>query len=226
MTGLEPVGLAALVLWGALVGLDLASWPQLMLSRPLVAGSVAGVVVGDPVAGVAVGGLLELFALDVLPIGATRYPDFGVAALAGVVLAADRAVPEMLGAATGLALVLALVSGPLIESVRRGNARAAGSAAAALAAGDARVVAALHFSGLRRDLARSAFLSLIAVAGGMALRGLGTPPAHLALPLLLVAVGGGVAAAVRGAVRSSSQGGRFSWVAAGVAVGIVVVLWR
>ncbi|MDZ4675432.1 MAG: PTS sugar transporter subunit IIC [Gemmatimonadota bacterium] len=226
MTGLDPVGLGALVVWGAIVGLDLASWPQLMLSRPLVAGSIAGLLVGDIAAGLAVGGVLELFALDVLPIGATQYPDFGVAALTGVVLAAGRPVPAMLGMATGLALVIAILSGPLIERVRRANARAASGAAAALAEGNAHVVSALHLGGLRRDLIRSIVLSLVAVVAGLALRPLGLPPGRLALPLLLVAVAGALAAAIRGAVRSSSQGGRFAWVAAGFAAGVLVLLWR
>jgi len=47
------------------VGLDLVSVPQAMLSRPLVAGTVAGWLAGDLEAGLAVGVLLELFALDV-----------------------------------------------------------------------------------------------------------------------------------------------------------------
>ncbi|MCL4866613.1 MAG: PTS sugar transporter subunit IIC, partial [Gemmatimonadales bacterium] len=144
MSDLAPAGLLALAAWGSLVGLDLASWPQLMLSRPIVAGGVAGLLLGDPVAGLTVGSLLELFALDVLPIGATRYPDFGVAALAGVALAAGHDPSAMLGPATALGLVLALGSRPAIEAVRRGNARAASRAADALAAGDVGTVTAVH----------------------------------------------------------------------------------
>ena len=72
MTELSVATLGVLIVWGTVVALDLVSVPQALLSRPVVAGSVAGWIVGDPVAGLRVGVLLELFALDVLPIGAVR----------------------------------------------------------------------------------------------------------------------------------------------------------
>ena len=62
-------------LWGVLVGVDMVSVAQSMLSRPLVAGTVAGLIVGDPAGGMMMGVLLEFFALEVLPVGASRYPD-------------------------------------------------------------------------------------------------------------------------------------------------------
>jgi mannose/fructose/N-acetylgalactosamine-specific phosphotransferase system component IIC len=68
MSELPLHAVALLVLWGAVVGLDLVSVPQAMLSRPLVAGTVAGWLAGDLEAGLRVGVLLELFALDVLSL--------------------------------------------------------------------------------------------------------------------------------------------------------------
>jgi mannose PTS system EIIC component len=67
-------GLLAIMLLGGFVALDATSFPQVMISRPLVAGALTGFVLGDPVAGALVGGLLEVFHLSVLPIGAARYP--------------------------------------------------------------------------------------------------------------------------------------------------------
>ena len=98
--------LVALWVWGTLVGLDLISVGQFMLARPLVAGTVAGVIVGDPVAGGMVGAVLELFALDVLPVGAVRYPDYGIGAVAGTVVAADA--PRLLGMGLAVAVGLAI----------------------------------------------------------------------------------------------------------------------
>ena len=58
------------LLWGVLVGLDLASVVQSMITRPLVAGTVTGFILGDPVAGATVGTVLELFALEgFAPVG-------------------------------------------------------------------------------------------------------------------------------------------------------------
>jgi PTS system mannose-specific IIC component len=78
---LEPLVVASLLVWGTIVGVDLVSFPQAMLNRPLVAASVTGFLIGDLEAGLRIGLLLECFALDVIPIGATRYPDFGPASV-------------------------------------------------------------------------------------------------------------------------------------------------
>ena len=64
------------------------SVPQGLLSRPLVAGTVAGWLAGDVEAGIRMGVLFECFALDVLPIGAVRYPDYGPATVVATALAA------------------------------------------------------------------------------------------------------------------------------------------
>ena len=61
---------------GVLVGLDLVSVPQAMTSRPLVAARWRARL-GDPAAGLRLGAVLELFALETLPVGAARYPDWG-----------------------------------------------------------------------------------------------------------------------------------------------------
>ena len=42
MTEFSPHVVVPLLVWGSLVGLDLVSVPQAMISRPLVAGTVAG----------------------------------------------------------------------------------------------------------------------------------------------------------------------------------------
>ena len=47
MSALAPTAVLLLLVWGTLVALDLVSVPQAMLSRPLVAGTVAGWLAGD-----------------------------------------------------------------------------------------------------------------------------------------------------------------------------------
>ena len=66
-------------LLGGFVGLDATSFPQVMISRPVVAGVLTGVLFGRPAEGLAVGFLVEAFSLIILPIGAARYPDSGTA---------------------------------------------------------------------------------------------------------------------------------------------------
>ncbi|HXF96554.1 MAG TPA: PTS sugar transporter subunit IIC, partial [Gemmatimonadales bacterium] len=94
----------ALLAWGTLVGLDLVSVPQMMIARPLVAGAVAGLILGDLPAGLALGVLFELFQYDILPVGAVRYPEYGPATVAAVSAArfADGALGLGLGGLVGL----------------------------------------------------------------------------------------------------------------------------
>ncbi|MGH7535587.1 MAG: PTS sugar transporter subunit IIC, partial [Gemmatimonadales bacterium] len=113
---------ALLVGWGTLVGLDLVSVPQAMISRPMVAGAVAGVLTGDLEAGLRVGLLFELFALDVLPIGAVRYPDYGPATVAATALAAGAPWELGLGLSAALGLAVAILGGWSLQLVRRANA--------------------------------------------------------------------------------------------------------
>ncbi|MFW6331444.1 MAG: PTS sugar transporter subunit IIC, partial [Gemmatimonadota bacterium] len=116
----------AVALLGALVGLDTTSFAQIMISRPVVAGALAGAVFGRPVEGVMLGFLLEAFALVTLPIGASRYPESGTAAVAataalmGTVAGPD---PGTLVLALAFALGWERLAGETVVLLRRVNGR-------------------------------------------------------------------------------------------------------
>lgn len=100
-------------LLGGFVGLDSTSFPQLMISRPLVAGTLAGLMLGRPLEGMMLGAILEVFDLAILPIGAARYPESGTATVAATVsYIATTAVAEGLAA-----LLLGVVFGLAWERV-------------------------------------------------------------------------------------------------------------
>lgn len=223
MNGLEAGPLAAVLAWGVVVALDLVSGPQMLLSRPVVAGTVAGLLLGDPVAGMTLGALMELYALEVVPIGATRYPDFGVSTVVAVVAVAGRPLPLVLGLAAALALLMAQLSRPLMDLVRRRNAGVVQRHAEALAAGDPALVTRLQLGGLGADAARGAVLAAAGIAAALLLRRAGEPPASLAAALAAVAVAGGAAAALSGLVRTIGQGGRLPWLVAGGAGGLLLL---
>ena len=153
--------LVLLLAVGTLVGLDLVSVPQAMLARPLVAGFLGGAVAGRPMAGLAMGALLELFAFETLPIGAVRYPDWGPAATAAGALAALRGGWDgtwMVGVMV-VALVMAWLGGLTMHLARRLNARAVRRRQAAVEAGDPRALAALQLGGMGRDAVRAILLT-------------------------------------------------------------------
>jgi PTS system mannose-specific IIC component len=55
--------LLPLALLGGVLGLDVVSFPQAMVSRPIVAATVAGALVGAPAAWLLLGATLELVAI-------------------------------------------------------------------------------------------------------------------------------------------------------------------
>ena len=223
MTSLEPLSVAALVLWGTLVGLDLVSVAQTMLARPLVAGAVSGLLLGDVEAGLRVGALIELFALDVLPVGAARYPDYGPPTVAATALAAGAPWELTLGLAATVALIGAVIGGWSLQFVRRRNAASIQRASAALAAGESPTIRRLQYAGLARDALRSLLLTALVLAGaaGAALIPLDRATA---VALTVVNVGIGLAAALGGAIRSAGRGRRRAWLVGGLAVGTLLAL--
>jgi mannose/fructose/N-acetylgalactosamine-specific phosphotransferase system component IIC len=227
MTDLSPASAVLLVLWGTIVGLDLVSVPQAMLARPVVAGAVAGWLVGDVEAGLRVGVLFELFALDVLPVGAVRYPDYGPATVAATALAADSPWQFALGVSAALGLVVAVLGGFSLSMVRRANARAIQQRAAALAAGESGAIRRLQYGSLARDGFRAAALTALGVACAW---GLAEPLARLdrstALGLTLVALGCALSAVIGGALRSAGRGPRLRWLGAGALVGLLAAALR
>jgi mannose/fructose/N-acetylgalactosamine-specific phosphotransferase system component IIC len=226
MTGLAPHLLVLLVLWGTIVALDLVSVPQAMLSRPLVAGAIAGWIVGDLEAGLRVGAVLELFALDVLPIGAVRYPDYGPATVAATALAAGAPWELGLGVSVGLGLVMAVVGGWSLQVVRRRNAHAIQRRAAALAAGESGAIRTLQYVGLLRDAVRGAVLTAVGLLLVWAAARWLPLDRQTAVGLTLVAVGAGLSAAAAGAVRSAGRGERLRWLAIGAGAGVLLAVLR
>jgi mannose/fructose/N-acetylgalactosamine-specific phosphotransferase system component IIC len=222
----SPQVILPLLLWGTLVGLDLVSVPQAMISRPLVAGTVAGWLAGDVEAGLRIGVLFELFALDVLPVGAVRYPDYGPATVGAVALGIGAPWELGLGVSAALGLLLAVLGGWSLQLVRRWNARAIQRRAAALAAGESSAIRWLQYAGLLRDALRGFILTLT----GLVLASTVTESVRLdrqtAVAFTLVAIGSALAAGASGAFRSSGRGSRLKWLVAGVGVGILIVVLK
>jgi PTS system mannose-specific IIC component len=218
-------GLFGLLLWGTVVGLDLITFPQVLLCRPLVAAAGAGLLLGDLQAAVEVGIVLELFALDVLPVGASRYPDFGPAAIGAATLMAHRSgdVGAWLGVAIGYGLLGAVVGGASVRLGRLLNTRTARRASAGLAAGDQRLVRLLHWRGVLTDLVRAVLVTALLVAGAVRLADALPDTLDLA-PVSALAIGAGLAAAAGGAVRTAGRGARRRWLMVGLGVGLLVAL--
>lgn len=225
MTGVLPLDFGLVVLWGVVTGLDLVSVLQGLLSRPLVAASVAGWLMGNGTAGLLAGMVLELYALDVLPIGAARYPDWSVASVAGGAAAALAPDQLAVGLAGLVALPLAALGGWTLQQLRRRNAASVQRRLARVAAGDAGAIWELQRNGMLRDALRSFVLASIGVGAAVLVARVHWAASRDAHWLSWAVLAGGIASALGGALRSSG-GTRRRWLILGLASGCVVVWLR
>jgi len=215
-----------LLAWGTLVGLDLVSVPQMMIARPIVAGPIAGAILGDVATGLQLGVLFELFQYDILPVGAVRYPEYGPATIAAV--SAAHAATGTLGLGLGavVGLITALAGGGSLRAVRRLNTRAVHRAASALETGDPRVLERLHVAGILRDAVRAALVTAVGLALAQLARGslAGTVSLRGVVLLNVAAVGAALAGGMSGTFRLVGRGPGLRWFAAGL-VGGAAVAW-
>lgn len=169
MTAVLPftLDLLPLVLLGAVLGLDVVSFPQAMISRPIVAATLAGAFAGSPAAGLVVGVALECLALETLPFGASRYPEWGSASVVGGLIGtrgADGAtLPDPGAWVIGVmaAIATAWVGGWSMVQHRQLIARWARPRLGDLAAGSMHTVVSLQVYGLTADLLRAGGLTLL-----------------------------------------------------------------
>ena len=160
MNLLEALPIALL---GALLGLDVVSFPQAMVSRPIVAATLAGAFIGNPPAGLLIGVVLELIALDTLPFGASRYPEWGSAGVVGGALFAAQPIgmPGALPACLLAALLTASISGWSMVMLRRIIARRLERSRDAIETGSSQALIFLHLSGMTMDLLRAALVTTL-----------------------------------------------------------------
>ncbi|HUL02759.1 MAG TPA: PTS sugar transporter subunit IIC [Gemmatimonadales bacterium] len=220
---------ALLLVWGMLVGLDLVSVPQVMIARPLVAGAVAGAMLGDIPTGLQVGVVFELFQHDILPMGAVRYPEYGPATVAAVSAAHATSAADGFGLGVIVGLITAILGGSSIHLMRRVNAYAVRRAADALDGGDVRTLVRLHVESILRDAARAAIVTAIGLGFAAGVSKVMTLTSVLrggsGLFLAVSATAAALAVAAAGTLRLV-RGPTLAWFAAGLLGGAAGVWLR
>jgi mannose/fructose/N-acetylgalactosamine-specific phosphotransferase system component IIC len=162
MNLLEALPIALL---GGLLGLDVVSFPQAMISRPIVASTLAGTFIGHAESGLLIGVVLELIALDTLPFGASRYPEWGSASVVGGALfsAQTHGMPGALPASILAALLTASISSWSMVVLRRIIARRLEQTRDRIEDGSRGALLSLHLQGMTLDLLRGALVTAIAM---------------------------------------------------------------
>lgn len=225
--GLTPGLWGLLVALGGLLALDGVSFPQVMVSRPLISATIGGALLGSPGGGMLVGAVLELLSMRHAPYGAAKYPDTGPAGLvAGAAYAAA-------GAASIEALVAALIGGwatgwagsYAAHARRKLNGRLVENHRA-LAERPVRVERRMH-AALAVDVARGAFVTAgfllpVALATGLAV---GLPVTGAGAAYGAAALVTAVAASIGAGARTTAPDDR-AWVMVLLgALLVLAVLW-
>lgn len=206
---------------GAVAGADDTSWLQVMVSRPVVAATVAGAVVGDSAAGLLAGAVLELMVLPYPPMGATRTPDPGLAGVVGGTACA--AAGGGTGALAGAVLAgwaSGWVGAWTVRTLRNLNGRLTGRPEEL--AGDPSALESRHRWGVWLDLLRGALVTaaLVVPAAASASVVADVPPAAAGWAGLAAAgVGAGAGATSR--VLSTGRWGP-AWLVGGLAAGVTM----
>lgn len=213
--------LLVLALLGGVLALDGTSVGQFMVSRPLVACTLAGWIAGAPALGAVVGVVMEALHVAVLPVGAARYPEGAPAGVAAAAVFARGGGSEALLLVVVLfALAWEWVGSWTVHHLRNLNV--------AVAAGDGSPVAPgtlerRHLAAVALDFARGA---LVTAAGLLLLHAL-TARMPMGFPVGWgrLAAGLAAAAAVASSIRLFGKH-RLAWFAAGAAAGTVFLLAR
>lgn len=156
-----------LALLAGVVGLDVVSFPQAMISRPIVAATLGGAFLGAPEAGLVCGTALECLALESLPVGASRYPEWGSASVvAGAVAsvgATQTSFPDVgaFAVAVLVGIMTGWIGGWTMVKQRQIIAGFARPRLDQLAAGSRNTVIGLQVFGMTVDLARGALLGAL-----------------------------------------------------------------
>jgi PTS system mannose-specific IIC component len=217
--------IALLAVVAGALALDTTAALQVMLSQPLVAGSIAGLIVGDLALGALVGSALQLVWIGTLPVGAVPFPDVAPASVVGVGVAylLERAGVGP-GWSVAAGVVIALAAGAtgrvVVGLLRRLNVRFAEGASLRAERADAGGIrSAVVFGLVTRFAAGFAVTAVFLGAARAALVGFLPSEAPGAFPTLLWAAPVG-AAAVAAAARGRVE--RF-FLVGGLAVGLLIV---
>lgn len=167
---LESVGVA---LVGGLICLD-RNLLQAMISRPIVAGPLTGLLLNDFSAGLTAGALIELLWIDRLPIGTYVPPNDSITAIlitAASIMAgasAGRVSPELITLAIVLLLPVGLLGQKIDTWLTIKNNYLSHRAVACARKGDTKGISRIHLTAITRTFLMNVVLLFVLLVAAVA----------------------------------------------------------
>ena len=146
--------LLSISMLGGLLALDTTAVLQILISQPLVAGTILGWVLGDVQLGMQMGFLLQLLWLYQLPVGAAKIPQGNLASIIAVILIfqLDRFLDSYLNILLLLVILYTLLVSrlgiKLITTIRNWNIRLLNRATGCLDKGRISALGRINFLAL------------------------------------------------------------------------------
>lgn len=97
-----------IVIYGFIINFD-KEGPKLGISQPVVAGLIAGLIMGNVETGLYIGGTLQLMTLGITSFGGASVPDYQTAALIGTYLAIATKQSAAIGITLAIPIALLIV---------------------------------------------------------------------------------------------------------------------
>jgi len=162
------VGIALI---GGFIGLDRTAVGQFMVSEPIVAGPLTGWMLGDPIAGIIIGVVLELVWVLDMPIGAFVPADATISAVSATAIAALGSTGDAPLPVIGFSILLTVAMVPATMRadglVRHWNSRLADAVVTGPGPDAGRALARAHLSGLPVFFMKSFVLYLVFLPLGL-----------------------------------------------------------
>jgi mannose/fructose/N-acetylgalactosamine-specific phosphotransferase system component IIC len=151
---------------GGFLALDATAVGQFMVSRPLVAGVIAGSLAGDAVTGLLIGSTLELYHLAIVPAGGGRFPETGPATVVAATVAVwTGGTPGAIAIAWALGLLWSQVGGWTVSLQRRLNGVILGRVVGE--GGSPAALEVAHALAILSDLSRGVLLTAVGLLIGI-----------------------------------------------------------
>jgi mannose/fructose/N-acetylgalactosamine-specific phosphotransferase system component IIC len=166
---LTIVGIALI---GGLIGLDRTAVGQFMISQPIVVGPLTGWILGDPVAGIVIGAVLELIWVLDMPIGAFVPADATISAVSATAIAALGSPGGPSLPVIGFSILLTAAMAPATmkadDIIRHWNSRLDDGLVSGPGLHPGRSLVRAHLSGIPAFFLKSFVLYLVFVPAGIA----------------------------------------------------------
>src|SRR5215207_8860999 len=137
-------------LLGGTLALDSVSVAQIMVSRPIVAATLTGLVFGLPGHGLIIGAILEMLAMETMPFGASRYLEWSAGSIVAAMVVVTQASisPPVLLIALICGLSTSWLAGTSMVVLRKINVKLVSRRSVALDKGEPSALVELQVYGI------------------------------------------------------------------------------